>query len=261
MNEILSTIKKILKIAFLTITIPFWGPWKLLYGFKKKQKESYALKPLVNTLKFFVFLIIIVLEFFAFHKVLYSPLTYPITRNSVRSYYLNGSKLELEGIDKDKVDDFDKMLSYIDTWELDEKNKMNVILNSNLMKDVLKYTDNTTIYYIIDKFNNEESFRNDLKTFIKNIDKNLSRFIKEIPDKDMERLNTFLNPIIAVSSWAIDYAGALNIGGAVFDWAVDKYSIREKSLSVSGTDLEKGIKTGKDFDKGASLKTVTDYWK
>lgn len=261
MNKIIDAIGKILKVIFLTITVPFWGPWKLLYGFKKEQKESYTLLPLVNSLKFVAFLVLIILEFFAFHKILYSPITYPFTRNSVRNYYLNENKLELEGIDKDKVDDFEKMLAYIDEWDLDEKNKMNVILNSDFMKDVLKYTDNQTIYYVIDKFNNEESFRNDLKVFVKDIDKNLTRFIDEIPDEELNRLNAFLNPIIAVSSWAIDYAGALNIGGAVFDWSVKEYTIAEKSLHVSGADLEKGIKTGKDFNNGASLETVTKYWK
>lgn len=261
MNKIIDTIGKILKIIFLTITIPFWGPWKLLYGFKKGEEKSYSLLPLVNTLKFVVFLMLIILELFAFHKVLYSPITYPFTRNFVRNYYLNGSILEAEGIDKNKIDSFETMLGYIDEWEIEEKNKMSVILNSDFMKDVLKYTDNTTIYYVLDKFNNDEVFRDDLKAFIKNIDKNLTRFIKEIPDEELERLNTFLNPIIAVGSWAIDYAGALNIGGAVFDWAVNKYNIAEKSLHVNSFDLEKGIKTGNDFNDGASLETVASYWK
>ena len=89
----------------------------------------------------------------------------------------------------------------------------------------------------------------------------ITRFINEIPENDFARLNNFLGPIITVSSWAIDYAGVLNIGGAVFNWAVTKYNIEEKSLHANAFDIEKAIKSVFDYSNGASLNTVTNYWR
>lgn len=263
-KSFLDIVFDIVKFFFLAITSPIWFPWKLLFR-KNKEKERGTLEiastAVLNTLKFVLFVSVIFIELIAIHKIRYSVLTYPLTRNSVREHYLNGSKLLDDGIEEEKREDFEKMLSYIDAWDLDERNKMHVILDSGFISDCLKYVDNETIFYVVDKFNNEQSFRDDVKEFIKEINPTVTRFINEIPKSDMERLDAFLAPIITVSSWAIDYAGVLNIGGAVFDWAINEYDIKEKSLHASGSDIEKGISTGLDFQNGKSLETVTNYWK
>lgn len=258
MNE--NIVIKVLKIILIVLIFPIWLPWKLLFG-RKSSESPKTRKIFLNIVKSFAFILILLVEVFLAHKIRYSPLTYGFTNASVRDYYLNENRLVLDGMDEDIKDSFEKALSYIDTWDMDERNKMNVILDSNLVKNFLKYTDNKTIDYILNKFNNDSNFREDFRDFIKNIDKNLSRFFKEIPEEDMDRLNSFIAPIVSVASWAIDYAGALNIGNSVFEWEVSKHNVGEKSLSASKNDIEKSIRTGLDFNQGASLETVVGYWK
>ena len=271
-NEtIVNKIVNVLKCIFLVITSPIWFPWKILFvkkeGNKFKDVDSQTQMfriiraPLTKTLKFLVFIFVILLELLLVHKIRYSVVTYPLTKNSVRQYYLNENRMDIEGTDANYKDDFQIAFDYIDTWDLSEKNKMNVILDSDLVKSAIKYTDNETISYILTKFNTDANFRNDVRLFVKDINATVSRFIDEIPEKDFARLNNFLGPIISVSSWAIDYAGALDIGGAVFDWAVGKYNIQEKSLKVIPGNIEKAIRTGLDFGRGKSLETVSAYWK
>lgn len=262
----------VIKIVLLVITSPVWFPWKVLFVRKEGNKYKdvddrtkmlrLLRSPITKTLKFALFLFIILLEVLIVHKIRYSPITYPLTKNSVRNYYLNENRIEIEGVDGTNYKtDFEIMLDYVDTWDLDEKNKMHVILDSDLVKLSIKHTDNDTVYYILNKFNTDATFREDVRKFVKNINSMVTRFINEIPENDMTRLNNFLGPIISVSSWAIDYAGALDIGGAVFNWAVDKYNIGEKSLHANVADIEKALKTGIDFSNGASLNAVTNYWR
>lgn len=266
-EKVWNVIKKIL----LIITSPIWFPWKVLFVRKEGRKFNQVdantkmfrilRSPITKTLKFIVFLGIIFLEILIVHKVRYSSITYPFTKNAVMNYYLDEKMLEADGLDGSYKEEFETAFGYIDEWGLDEKNKMNVILNSDFFKDSLKYTDNEAISYILNKFNTDSVFRENVRIFVKNINGTITRFINEIPEKDFAELKDFLGPIINVSSWAIDYAGVLDIGGAVFNWAQEKYSIPEKSLKINAQDIEKGIKTGMDFGNGSSLQTVLDYWK
>lgn len=267
---ILYKIWKIIMKILMVITAPIWFPWKVLFVRKKGNKfndvdsntKMWRLlrSPVTKTLKFCVFLFIILLEIIIVHKIRYSPITYPFTRNAVMNYYLNENKMEVDGAIENYQDEFQILLSYVEIWDLDEKNKMHNILNSDLVKLSLKYTDDATISYILNKFNNDEVFRGNVRIFIKDINSTITRFLKEIPEADFKRLNTFLGPIITVSSWAIDYAGALEIGGAVFKWEVEENNISEKSLKVSAHNIELAIKTGFDYHDGASLETVKSYW-
>lgn len=271
MEEILQKIWRVIKIILLVITAPIWGPWKLLFFRKEGRKFSevdsktqtlrLVRSPITKPLKFVLFLAIIFLEVLIVHKVRYSVLTYPLTKNAVVNYYLNENRVELEGIDDNYKESFQTAFDYIDEWSLDEKNKMNVILDSDVVKDSLKYATNETISYALNKFNNDEAFRENVRLVVKNINSTITRFINEIPRDDFDRLNNFLKPIISVGSWAIDYAGALDIGGAVFNWSIGEYNIKEKSLNAKPEDIEKSIKTMVDYSNGASLNTVRNYWK
>lgn len=270
MNELKEKILHVLKVIFLVITFPIWGPWKLLFVRKPGQKfkevdrqtqiNRLIRSPLTKTFKFAIFIAIILLEILIVHKIRYSAVTYPFTKNAVVDYYLNERRIELDGYEGDYKNDFETAFSFIDTWSLDEKNKMNVILNSDFMKNILKYVDNPTISYIINKFNTNEEFRENVRLFIKNINSNITRFIEEIPENDFNRLNNFLNPIITISSWAIDYASTLEIGDAVFKYEVNNYNIKEKSLHVDDYKIEKGIKSGIDYNNGKTLNEITNYW-
>lgn len=270
-ENIWMSIWKVIKIILLVITAPVWGPWKLLFVRKEGRKfnevdsKTKTLRlirsPFTKTFKFIVFVGIIFLEILIIHKVRYSVVTYPLTKNAVVNYYLNENRVELEGMDENYKDLFQTAFDYIDEWSLDEKNKMNVILNSDVVKDSLKYATNDTISYVLNKFNTDEGFRENVRNVVKNINSIVTRFINEIPRDDFDRLNTFLKPIISVGSWAIDYAGALDIGGAVFNWAIGEYNIQEKSLNAKPEDIEKSIKTMVDYSNGSSLQTVLNYWK
>lgn len=270
-NAFLNHVWKILKTILLILTAPVWVPWKVLFvrpeGEKFKDVDDktkmwrLTRSFFTKILKFAIFLLVILLEILLVHKVRYSVVTYPLTKNAVRQFYLNENKLEDIGVEEDKLSDFEIMLGFIDTWDLDEKNKMHVILNSDLVKYAIKYSDNETVFYVIHKFNEDVVFRENVRKLIKNVNTTITRFINEIPENDFARLNNFLGPIITVSSWAIDYAGVLNIGGAVFNWAVTKYNIEEKSLHANAFDIEKAIKSVFDYSNGASLNTVTNYWR
>lgn len=267
----LEKVWNVVKMVFIVITAPIWFPWKLLFFRKEGRKFNqvdFSTKtfrilrsPITKTLKFAVFICVILLEILIVHKVRYSVITYPFTKNAVVNYYLNSNNLEISGLDETYKQEFQTAFDYIDTWSLDEKNKMHVILDSNLVKSSLKYTDNETISYILNKFNNDTTFSEEIRVLVKNINSTITRFINEIPADDLNKLNNFLSPIITVGSWAIDYAGALDLGGAVFDWAEEEYALKEKSLKINSEDIDKAIKTAEDYSNGSSLQTVSNYWK
>lgn len=270
-ENIVQKIWNVIKIIFLVITSPIWFPWKVLFVKKEGNKfhevdektRTFRIirAPLTKTLKFIVFIFIILLEVLIVHKVRYSVITYPLTKNAVIDYYLNENRVDIEGIDEDYRDDFKTAFDYIDSWSLDEKNKMNVILDSDCTKLAIKYTNNETLSYILTKFNTDAAFREEVRNFVKDINQTISRLIKEIPESDFDKLNNFLNPIITVGSWAIDYAGALDIGDAVFKWAIDEYHWQEKSLNATPNTIDKAIKTGIDYTNGMSYQMVANYWK
>ena len=56
---------------------------------------------------------VILLEILLVHKVRYSVVTYPLTKNAVRQFYLNENKLEDIGVEEDKLSDFEIMLGFI----------------------------------------------------------------------------------------------------------------------------------------------------
>lgn len=263
-----------IKIFFLIITAPIWFPWKLLFvrkeGNKFKDVDSstkvfrLVRSPITKPLKFVVFLLVIALEVLIVYKVRYSALTLPFTRRSVQTYYL-GNNTRIEGITEEENDiiqsEYQKVFDYIDKWNLTEKNRMYVLLDSEAVKLSFKYIDAETITYILNKFNNDEVFRNDVNYFVANINQTLSRIIKEAPKDQLDRLQNFLGPITGITSLVMDYAEAVDILGTVFNWAVGEYQLKENSIHVSPNDLETSMRAGIDYSKGKSLNEVKNYWK
>lgn len=220
---------KVIKIIFLVITAPVWLPWKLLFVRRKDRKfkdMSTPIKvfrilrsPLTLPLKFAIFMLIISLELLIGYKIRFSPITYPITRASVHNYYLQKSDKKLLGyVDvsaaelSSHYDEFKTAFDYIDEWDIDSKNKMYVVLDANITKFVFKNIGDKSVSYLLNRFNNEESLREDLRIVVKNVNKTLNRAIKEIPDtiSYAADFGVFLTPATSIGSM-IDYRQALDI--------------------------------------------------
>ena len=185
---------KVIKMILLIITAPIWFPWKVLFVRKESKKFKNVStpkkvfrilrSPITKPLKFMIFLTIIGIELVLVYKVRYSPVTYTFTRASVHNYYLKGdtSKNKLMGIPSVKAVDvndyYDELkiaFNYIDKWDLDSKNKMYVVLDADITKIGFKYMDRKSVEHVLNRFNTDEQFREDIKYIAKNVNKIISR--------------------------------------------------------------------------------------
>lgn len=220
---------KIIRIIFLVITAPIWLPWKILFVRRKNRKfkdMSTPIKvfrvlrsPLTLPLKFAIFMLIISIEIFIGYKIRFSPITYPMTRASVHNYYLKKDNKKLMSVTNvyavelsNHYDEFKTAFEYIDEWDIDSKNKMYVVLDAKITKFVFKYIDDKSVSYLLNRFNTEESLREDLKMVVKNVNKTLNRAIKEFPESVSyaDDFGVFLAPATSIGGM-IDYRQALDI--------------------------------------------------
>lgn len=257
-------ILKVLKTILLAITSPVWFPWKVLFVRKKGNKFSdvstgkkifrLVRSPITKTLKLALFLCIIGIEVLLIYKVRYSIMTYPLTRSSAREHYL-----------KDELpEDYSKELStafdHIDDWDLDSKNKMYVILDSEIVKMSLEHTDDNTAKDLFNKFNENAEFREDVRYATKNINDILSRAVKELPSSlDSDELNTVLEPLATVGSSTIDYKVALDVLGATVKTYAKEEGLDDEKIKVDSQTLDSTIDMIINYSKGMSLKEA--YYK
>ncbi len=265
-NKTLEIIKKV----FIILTSPIWFPWKLLFFRRKGRKFNEVnistkvfrilRSPITKTLKFALFIGIIGLEIILLYKVRYSPVTYPITRSSVHNYYLNGNSNTTESSKYNTIenykDDFKQIFGYIDKWDLNTKNKMYVVFDSDAAKIFFKYTDDKTVSYILNKFNNDEQFRENIKFIATNINNILSRIVRELPSESFNELEVLLGPIANIGSFATDYTVALDIAGRLGKWVIGEDNIQEKSITLEPSSLEQCIQVIIDFSKGEPLSNL-----
>ncbi len=254
-----------LKKLFLIITSPIWFPWKVLFikkpgnkfaditGTKKLFRALRA--PITKTLKFIVYVCIITLEILVVYKIRYSILTYPITKKSVQNYYLNS---------EDKPEEYKESLKrafdHIDDWDLAAKNKMYVIFDSDIVKDAFLYTSDDTLQYVVEKFNDDETFREDLEYTATNIEQIAARAIKEIPDSlEIEEINVALKPIANVGSVAVDYRAALDVLGAFGDFILIEEDMKAGGIDMTDEEIDRSLEMFTNFARGMSLEEA--YYK
>ncbi|MCH5166535.1 MAG: hypothetical protein J1F35_01455 [Erysipelotrichales bacterium] len=268
----------IIKLILLIITSPIWFPWKVLFVRRpgKKFKDVSIPKkifrilraPITKTIKFALFLFIIAIEISLLYKVRYSPVTYTITRSSVHNYYLQGeSSKQLLGL-VDNVyasnlnlhyDEFKEAFDNIDTWSLGTKNKMYVILDADVTKIMVKYIGDSYVSYILTEFNTNESFRNDIEYIVKNINKILTRFVRELPEAlPYEDLDVITKPLASAGSVTVDYKVALDALGTIVKSYENEFE--EDTTSVIQKDekemINLFIKMVVDFGKGKTIAQV-----
>lgn len=272
----------IIKMILLIITSPIWFPWKILFVRRKgnKFKDVSLVKkifrivrfPITKTIKFTLFLFIIGVEVTLVYKLRYSPITYTITRSSVHKYYLkeDNNKTELLGL-IDNVyasdiakhyDEFKTAFDYIDTWDLKDKNKMYVILNADLTKMFFKYFPDDHISFILDKFNDDETFRTNVKYIVQDINKILSRLMKELPTLvPYEEIQVVIQPIASATSVSMDYAVVLDALGGIIKPFESEFEITDNNVTMSEEEVEYYnlfIDIMVDYSRGKSLKTIYD---
>ncbi len=246
----------ILKKAFIIITSPVWFFWKVLFVRRVDRKFSVVDNKtkvfrivtnfLLIPLKFCIFLLIIGLEIVLVYKVRYSFITYPMTRGSVHDYYLK--KIE----DNTK---FEEAFNTIDNWNLNEKNKMYVILDSDISKKFFNCANEKVVNYVLDRFNNDEKFREDIKYNTKNINKTMSRFIREYKDVlDNSQLESIVSPIANVSSYAVDYTVVLDVLDKVSDLLIDTDELASADFDTD--DVDELFDAITDFSKGKSVNEI-----
>ncbi len=268
-----------LKKVLIIITMPIWWVWKILFVRKPEKKfKNMPLKIKVfriirgfitKPLKFGLFLTIIGLEILVVYKVRFSVLTYPLTRSSVHTFYLKKANTteKLLGIQpvlaadfNNHKEDFKTAFSYIDKWELDAKNKMYVILDSEVMKLAFIYGSEETVSYFLNRFNNDSVFREDFKLAVLNINKNLARLIKEFPEvANFTEFDAIFSYAAEISSYAVDYATILNIVGPFCRMGLKQYKVPVNSLEFPEKQLDILIESVTLFSKGMPLAETRDY--
>ena len=257
------------------ITSPIWYPWKLLFIRKEERKfknvdtktkifrilRSFITKPL----KFCLYLTIIAIEVLLVYKVRFSVLTYPITRQLVHNYYIQNvtPKEKLLGIEpvnasdlSNHKDQLTQAFKYIDKWDLSEKNKMYVLLDAKITKILFKYTDQTTINYILDRFNNDITFRNDVKYAVKNVNKTLARGITDFPvSVHIDNLNTYFAPILSLSVYTVDYREVLDLLGMIVDLAMEdsELEVTDDEASYTKEEVYLFLDMAINYSKGMSM--------
>ena len=245
---------KIVKMILLIISSPIWFPWKVLFVRRKGNKfsevstgkqifrviRSFITKPL----KFVIYLAIIGLEFLIVYKVRYSFLTYPITKGAVENYYLKD-----ETIKEEHKDGFKDVFAKVDDWDLDAKNKMYVVMDSYIAKYSIDRTDDKTVTLFLDKFNNDDDFRNDVHDIVKNVDKTLTRSLKELSKLEGFENSSVVSPALNVGAQMIDYRQALDLLGNSISLIDDDIEI----LNVNEDSLEETVSVMAEYSRGKSL--------
>ncbi len=264
LKKLVTIVKKI----FIIITSPIWFPWKILFVRKPEKKYSNVSQkiqffrilrsPITLPLKFFCFLFIIGLEILTVYKVRYSVLTYPITRNIVHHYYLKNETItnKLIGIEEvsaqelnNNQEKLEQAFKYIDTWNLSEKNKMYAIYNSELMRVFFNSADNKVIEHLLDRFNNQEEYRESIRNLVANTNHLIPRFVKEFTStEELNEVVEILNSFVSVTTYTID-----------FNFVLDMFGIYAKldgghDFSLFSTDVVDAIyEMAKDYNNGLSL--------
>lgn len=259
-NSVASKIWKVIRLILLIITSPIWFPWKILFVRRPGHKyhevspkvRAFRLlrSPITKPLKFILYIAIIGLEVLLVYKARYSTLALPFTKSSVHNYYMNNQVLS-----EDKQDDLKKVFNTIDSWDKTSKNNMYVIFDSEIVKMGFEHTDEASKAEIIDKFNNDENFREDLHEIAKNIDKTVSRGIKEFSSlADDETVEAVLKPITTVGS-VVDYRQVLDATAV----AVKTSGQDLGTFSIDSEELVESVSLFAEFSRGKSLKEVTGY--
>ena len=278
-NEKFQKVINILKKIAIIITSPIWFPWKVLFirkPEKKFNKVSNPIKvfrivrsPITIPLKFICFMCIISLEVLVVYKARYSVVTYPVTRASVYNYYVKNTTntKKLLGITtvnaceiKNHNNEFKLAFSYIDDWDLSSKNKMYVTLDSKALKYVFNHIDDDTVSYLLNKFNTNADFRDDIHNIAKNINKLLQRLIKEIPEEvPYDEIQPIMAPFATISSYSVDYRQVLDILGTLINWVESNYGSVEENLDLSPENLDMVIELIVMYSEGNSITDSYNY--
>lgn len=254
--DFIGKVLKVLKKIFIIITSPVWFFWKVLFIRKPDKKFSVVDNKtrlfrvvtnfLLIPLKFCIFLLIIVLEVVLVYKVRYSFITYPMTRGSVHGYYLK----KIENSTK-----FEEAFNTIDDWNLSERNKMYVILDSDISKKFFNHANEKIVNHVLDRFNSDEKFREDIKYNTKNINKTISRFVREYKDVlENPQLESIVGPIANVSSYAVDYTVVLDVLDKISDLLISTDELESDNFDTDDIDVFFDAIT--DFSKGKSVNEI-----
>lgn len=228
----MSKLKQVLKKIFIIITSPIWFPWKILFFRKEGHKfqevddKTKAFRiirsPLTKPIKLLIFFFILSLEITCVYKVRYSVITYPLTRLFVHNYYIDNEtssekllgikNVNARGLDSYK-EDLEIAFNYIDNWDLNSKNKMYAVFNSEFMKVFFENAQPNVINHLITRFNNEENYREGIHKLVKNINKLLPQTAKELTAGGNSEIAEAIGSLTSVSLYAIDFNVLLDILG------------------------------------------------
>ena len=279
MQNTLKKIGHVLLKIFIIITSPIWFFWKILFVRKPEKKFKnvsmpkkvfrIVRAPITLPLKFICFMFIISLEIVVIYKVRYSYVTYPLTRSAVYNYYTKGvTKIDsLMGIKpvyavdiNDHKEEFKKAFSYIDKWDLDSKNKMYVALDAEVTKLSFKFIDDKTTSYILNKFNTDEVFRENMHNIVKNINSLIRRFIREYPEQvPFDDFDFIINSVASVGSLSVDYRQVLDIAGSILKFMIKEYNVEITEMEIPEEDINIMIDAATTYSKGKSIKETYDY--
>lgn len=258
-KDIWERVIKVVKLIFLGVTSPLWFPWKVLFVRKNGHKfkdVSTNIKifrivrfPITKPIKFLLYLFIIGLEVLLVYKARYSILGYPLTKSAVENYYFTASEDKSE----EYKESLKKAFDHLDDWDIDTKNKMYVIFDSEIVKRSFMGLPDETTEHVLARFSEDESFREDIEDVVSNVDNIVSRAIKEIPTlTGGEEASTILKPITSLGS-AADYRAILDAAGLVMDSLVVESDLKEYGVPVSKEEIDTSLELIINYSQGMSL--------
>ena len=255
MQDTLKKVGRILLKILIIITFPIWFFWKILFVRKPEKKFKnvsmpkkifrIVRAPITLPLKFICFMFIISLEIVVVYKVRYSFATYPLTRMAVYNYYTKG------------VNKIDSLMGIEPVYAVD---KMYVVLDAEVTKLSFKFIDDKTTSYILNKFNTDEVFREDIHNIAKNINSLIRRFIREYSEQvPFDDFDFIINSVTSVGSLSVDYRQVLDVAGPILKWIIKEYNVEITETEIPEEALNMMIDAMTVYSKGKSIKETYDY--
>ncbi len=208
-NNLLNIVWKVIKTILKWLTSPIWFPWKVLFIRKEEKKfknvsagtKIFRLlrSPITKTLKFLVFILILLVELSIVYKVM-NFITAPLVRANVQEFYLD-----------EDVDAYNDMFDVIDEQEMVVKNNFYSILDSDVVKTSLTNIDDDAELYLIQSFNEDDIFQEAILYNVENLNEVIPNIIESYDD-NLDNAPLFLIPVVADTNMILDSIdGVFNI--------------------------------------------------
>lgn len=138
---------------------------------------------------------------------------------------------------------------------------MYVLLDADITKIGFKYMDKKNIEHVLNHFNADANFREDIRHIAKNVNRIISRTVKEFPEQVpyAHDFDIILVPVTNAVSVAVDYRAILDIFGTVANAIINLENVDiNESFEMANVDIDLSLEMIIKFSKGFSIKESYD---